>query len=68
MMVDDQLKHKQLSYETACLTRGFFVHSITMDGHALNQAVVKLLGASMDVNNLQPYFQVSIIYGHIFIS
>ena len=40
---------------------GFIVHSLTMDGHASNQSMCGLLGACMEVDNLQPYITVSFI-------
>ena len=47
----------------ACLGKleecGFLIHSITMDGHASNQAMCKMLGAEMDLSSLQPYFKVN---------
>jgi hypothetical protein len=35
---------------------GMVVHAVTMDGHASNLGMCRLLGCCMDVNNLRPWF------------
>ena len=37
---------------------GFVIHSLTMDGHASNQAMCSLLGANIELTNLQTFFEV----------
>jgi hypothetical protein len=36
----------------------FYVHAVVMDGHATNLGMCSRLGACMDIDNLEPYFNI----------